>query len=256
MLTTLEKGLRIMELLVTHKKLSVSEAAARMDINKSASHRFLATLKELGYVDQDTDFRYHLTARFFELASASLSPSNIKEIARPFLAKLSHETGETINLGHWSGNEVFYLEKIESTEILNANLSIGTPVPAHCTGMGKAMMTYFPEAKLGPYLDSIDFKQLTPNTITNRQALMDELLLVKKRGFAIDDEELALGIRCIAVPVWSSREYPTYAISVAGPASRMTDEKISIIEKLLLELGSSLSNRLSAKYNQGTESLA
>jgi DNA-binding IclR family transcriptional regulator len=256
MLTTLEKGLRIIELLVTHKKLSVSEAAAQMDINKSASHRFLATLKELGYVDQDTDFRYHLTARFFELASASLSPSNIKEIARPFLAKLSHETGETINLGHWSGNEVFYPEKIESTEILNANLSVGTPVPAHCTGMGKAMMTNFPEAKLGQYLDSIDFKQLTPNTITNRQALMDELLLIKKRGFAIDDEELALGIRCIAVPVWSSREYPTYAISVAGPASRMTDEKISSIEKLLLELGSSLSNRLSAKHNQGTESLA
>jgi DNA-binding IclR family transcriptional regulator len=250
MLTTLEKGIRILELLVMHKQLSVSEVAVQMDINKSASHRFLTTFKVLGYVDQNVDSRYHLTSRLFDLAATSLTPSNIKEIARPLLVKLSRETGETINLGHWSGNEVYYLDKIESTEILSANLAIGTPVPAHCTAMGKAMMADFPEAKLAQYLASVDFIQLTPKTITDRPALLKELHLTRRRGFAIDDEELALGIRCIAVPVWGSGDCPTYSLSVAGPASRMTDEKISNIETMLLELGSSLSNRLGAKHNR------
>jgi DNA-binding IclR family transcriptional regulator len=254
MLTTLEKGLRILELLVMHQRLSVSDVAVQMNINKSASHRFLASLKALGYVDQNSDSRYHLTSRLFDLAATSLTPSNIKEIARPLLAKLSRETGETINLGHWTGDEVFYLDKIESTEMLSANLAIGTPVPAHCTAMGKAMLAYFPKAKLGQYLESVEFKQLTSNTITERQALINEMLLIRKRGFAIDDQEFALGIRCIAVAVWSSGDYPTYSLSVAGPASRMTDEKISNIEKMLLELGSSLSNRLGAKHNRVAES--
>lgn len=242
--STLEKGLRVLELIAEQRQLSVSQVAERMGYDRSAAHRFLSTLKVMGYVEQDEKSRYHLTSRLFDLATRSLTRANVLEIARPFMELLSERTGETANLGHFDGREVLYLGKVESANILNANLSVGTRVPAFCTGMGKSILAFQNRKWLGEYLESADLTPLTPKTITDPNRLRELLDEIRETGSAIDDEELALGISCVAAPVFGPGDKVRYALSVAGPTIRMTPEKMAEVRDHLLEITKSLSLRL------------
>ncbi len=242
--SSLERGLRILELLAEHGSLKVSEVATLLGTHRSAAHRFLATLKELGYVVQDSASRYRLSFRLFEMGIAMVNALGIRQITRPFLEELAEISGETVNLGHWEGDEIVYIDKVKSREVLLMDLAIGTRVPTFCSAMGKAILAHRSEEEIRVFLSSASFKPLTPKTNTDPEKLRLELELIRQRGFATDDEEMVTGIRCLAAPVFDYNGRPEYAISLSGPKSRLTDERLSLLSKDLKRICEELSRRL------------
>lgn len=242
--SSLERGLRILELLAERGSLKVSEVAALLGTHRSAAHRFLATLKELGYVIQDSSARYRLSFRLFEMGIAMVNALGIRQITRPFLEELAEISNETVNLGHWEGEEIVYIDKVKSREVLLMDLAIGTRVPTFCSAMGKALLAYRSEEEIRVFVSSASFKPLTPKTNTEPQKLLRELQLVRQRGYAIDDEEMVLGIRCLAAPVFDYNGRPEYAISISGPKSRLTDQRIHVLSPELKRVCAELSRRL------------
>lgn len=230
---SLEKGMTILELLVNSEEMSVSEVAARLQMNRSASHRFLATLREMGYVEKNANGRYQASFKIFELGMKVAERFEIRRMARPYLRELQQAYNETVNLGYWDGRQIIHLDKVESREILRMDPGIGTPFPAYCTALGKAILAFLPESEINAYLDSVTLAPLTANTITSIQRLKEELHLTRQRGYAIDDEELTRWLRCVASPVLNYDDRPVFAISVSGPTSRMTD---SLVEKISIDV--------------------
>lgn len=226
---SLEKGLKILECLVERGEMSVSQLAAELEINRSASHRFLATLRESGYVEKNTNNRYQATFKIFELGAKVADRFEIRRVARPYLRELQTTYNETVNLGYWDGGKIIHLDKIESREILRMDPGIGTPAPAYCTGLGKAILAFLPEEDLQTYLQTITLEAFTPNTITSVEKLTEELDRVRERGYSTDDEELSPWLRCVAAPIFGYGDHPLFAISLSGPTTRMTDQ---VVEKM------------------------
>lgn len=227
---SLEKGINVVELLADHESLSVSEVAAHMGINRSAAHRFLATLRELGWAEKDDDGKYRLTFRVLEQAMKMADRFEIRRVARPFMQRLAGLTNETVNLGYWDGQGIVHLDKIDSQNILRMDSRIGSHAPAYCTALGKSILAFLPEDALTDYLANTEYEPIGPNTITSPTALKTELEKIRNKGVAVDDEEMAPGLRCVAAPVFDYTDHPRYALSVSGPAMRMKRSLISTIE--------------------------
>jgi DNA-binding IclR family transcriptional regulator len=243
-INSVEKTIRILELLAEKGELSVAEAASKLGMNRSTCHRFLVTLRELGYVVQNALSHYRLSFRIFELGNKVADRLQVRQIAHPYLKELSNLFNETINLGYWDNNEIIHLDKIDSSEILRIDPGIGSRIPAYCTGLGKAILAFLPEEDLNNFLESVPLKDMTPNTITKKEKLVQELEKIRKQGFATDREELYIGLRCVASAVFDYTNYPSYSVSVTGPSSRMTKEKITVMKKEVKRVGRELSNSL------------
>ncbi len=240
-IASLEKGIKILELLVQHGELSVSEAARLMDTNRAGSHRFISTLKDLGYVEKNENNKYQPTLKIMKLATKVANRFEIRGIARPYMHKLSIKYKETINLGFFKNHEIIHLDKIDSLEVLRMDSALGDKAPAYCTALGKAILAFLPDHELVNYLENIELKLLAPNTITDKDRFMSELSKIRKDGYAIDDEEMAMGLRCIAAPIFDHNAYPAYALSISGPSMRQTHRILEAMETDIMQVASELS---------------
>ena len=245
-ISSLEKGIKILELLAKKKELTVSGVAEILGINRSGSHRFLATLRDLGYVEKNDEARYQLTFKVLELGMEVANRFEIRRVARLFMQELSSIYNENINLGYWDGKEIVHLDKILSLEILRTDPGIGTRAPAYCTGLGKAILAFLPPEEISAFLTTVKLQRFTPNTFTRKENLLAELKRTKERGFAIDNEELTSGLRCVAAPVFDYTGYPSYSISIAGPSIRITDRVIKRMQNDVRRVCHSLSTKLDA----------
>ena len=243
-IASVEKAFKVLELLAQKGEMKVSDVAGHLGANRANSHRYLATLKELGYVEQADDSNYRLTYKILEIGLKFSGSLDILRLARPLMMERLARFNETVNLGEWTGRKIIHIDKIESQELLRLDLNVGTSAPAYCTGLGKAILAFLPEKDLEMYLDRVEMTAYTPLTITDRDRLLKEIEITRQRGFALDDEELAGGLRCVAAPVFNHKNFPQYAISIAGPASRMTDEVIREMAAEILEACAKLSRML------------
>lgn len=243
-ISSLAKGIRIMELLAEQKRLSVSEVAKALGYNRAGSHRFLATLRELGYVEKDTDDRYKLTFKLLEMGMKVVNRFEIRQIARPFMQELSLATRETVNLGHFDGTGILHIDKIDSLEILRMDSPIGSRAPAYCTALGKAALAALTSEEFDRFLARTTLKPHGPNTITSKKKFRQAIEEIRMRGFAVDNEELSPGLRCVAAPVFDHSGRADYAISVSGPAARMTPERIEDLQPLVQKICRQLSQKL------------
>lgn len=230
MVGSLEKGIQVIELLAEKEPLSVSQVGTELGLNRSASHRFLATLRELGYAEKGDDGKYRLTFRLLEQAMKTMDRFEIRRTARPFMQRLSMLTRETVNLGFWDGRAIVHLDKIDSQNILRMDSRIGSRADAYCTALGKAILAWLPEDELSAYLEAASFEAHGPGTLGTAAELRGNLREIRERGYAVDDEEMAPGLRCIAAPVFDFTGYPRYAISISGPATRVDAGVIEAIE--------------------------
>jgi len=244
--SSLAKGLRILEHLAANDEMSAARIAAYLNTSRAASHRFLSTLRDLGYVEKTKEGRYRLTFRVLELGMRKLEGFEIRHIAHPFMEEAAAAFGETVNLGHWDGKAIVHVDKINSTEILRLDVGLGAVTPAYCTGLGKAVLAFLPEVELEGYLGAVTLEAMTPRTITEPQTLRAEIELVRKRGYAVDNQELSLGLRCVGVPIFDYTGRPTYAMSVSAPVSRMSAEKIQAIQTKLRSLCRQISRQIGA----------
>ncbi|MFZ1201521.1 MAG: IclR family transcriptional regulator [Desulfobacterales bacterium] len=241
---SLAKGIRIMELLAEHKHLTVSGVARLMNTNRAGGHRFLATLRELGYVEKDEDDRYRLTFKVFELGMQVANRFEIRQLARPLMQELSLVSGETVNLGHFDGTGILHVDKIDSREILRMDSPIGSRAPAYCTALGKAALAFLPVEEFERYLSRVTLKAHGPNTITTRKLFRQTIAAIREKGYAMDDEEMSAGLRCVGAPVFDHTDRAPYAISISGPSLRMTPQRTAEILPLVIKVCHQLSQKM------------
>jgi len=239
---SLEKGIKILETIIEHGELTVTAAANLLGLNRASAHRFITTLRDLGYVRKNQHGNYEASFRMLELGMKQANKFEIRRLAKPVMRDLAAEFDETVNLGILNQNQVVYLDKVDSRELLRMDSGVGTACQASATALGKAMVAFLPEEELEAYFDGLTFTALTPNTITSPEQLRRDLEKIRKRGYAIDNEELALDLYCIAAPIYDFNGYPPYSLSVSGPSRRI--KSLKNLPARLLECTTLLSRQL------------
>lgn len=219
----LTKVLSIFDLLDrSHDGLQLRAIAEQTKLNKSTAYRFLAHLEREGYLVRDSTGAYLLGPRLVHLGSGSTYQSTIRKVSRPTLEELWRQTGETVNLGVLDGREILYLDVIESPHSFRLVSQIGMRRPLHCTALGKAILAWQGANFRDELLAAAKLEKFTPHSITRPSELVAELGRVQRRGYALDDEEVELGARCVAAPILDSSGQVVAGISVSGPTTRMT----------------------------------
>ena len=242
--TTVTKAINILDILAVKADVGISlaELCSLIDIPKSSAHRYLVTLQELGLAERKGNDRYYLGTKIIEMAGTYLLKSDLRNDSQTTLDELAEMTGETIHLAVPSGTEVVYIAKVESKHALGMFSHIGARLPMHCTALGKAILAFSDRHKLQAVLTEPLITR-TPNSITLVKALENELTLIRSRGFAIDNEENEIGIRCVGAPIFDYTTKPIGAISISAPSDRMDKERCNSLGPLLLRAALNISRR-------------
>lgn len=221
---------------------SLTEIAIKLGWPKSTVHGVLSTLVQYRYVEQSEETgRYRLGVRFFELGVKVGKMWDIRSIAMPHMQKLNAELGEMVQLGTEDRGEILYLEKLDSAHLIRIVSEIGGRLPIHCTGLGKAMLAYMPPVKLKRILREKGLASYTQNTITNPVALERELVSIRERGYAIDDGEIMLGLRCVAAPIFDAKGQVNYALSISGMQGNLEGERLEKITNRVVSAAAAIS---------------
>jgi len=232
LIQAVERAAAVLDILARHgQPASLGTLSSKIGLSKGTTHRILSSLMYLDFVRQDEATRdYSLGFKLVELGSCLLDQIDLRKEAAPFLQDLSRRTKETTYLVVLSRVEVVYLEKIESEDdstVLRATAKVGQRNAANSCAVGKALLAELPEGELDALIAEMPFVQKTENTITDPVQLREHLKMVRARGYAVDDEESERGIRCVAAPVRDERGRAVAAISISGPAIRVTRQRIS-----------------------------
>jgi len=231
---SLERGLAILSAFKpATPELGISELARVLGLTRSTSHRYVATLARLGYLQQNPQSRkYRLGPKVLDLGFSAINSMELRQIAATHLQQLSDETGHTVNMAILDGTDIVYIERCRSSQQgqreIDLNLHVGSRLPAYCTSMGKVLLAGLPEPELGGVLDQVQFQQRGPNTLIERKALVDALAAVRDAGIAVNNEELAYGLRSIAVPVRDRSGVVAAAINLAVHRSLVSMEDLVI----------------------------
>jgi IclR family transcriptional regulator, pca regulon regulatory protein len=218
---SLERGLAVLAAFKSSQpSIGVNELARGLNLNRSTTHRYVATLAGLGYLQQDPRTkRYRLGPRVLDLGFAAIHSMDLREIAMPYLQALSDETGFTVNMAVLDDHDVVYIERCRTSRPgqrdIDLNLHVGSRLPAYCTALGKALLAFLPEDELKAALEGVELVRRGPNAITSKAALRAELEHVRVTGLAVNNEELAYGLRSLAAPIRSRSGTVTAAINLA-----------------------------------------
>jgi IclR family acetate operon transcriptional repressor len=239
---SLERAFGLLELIAAHREaMSISELAAASGLAPATLHRLARTLVDLGYLRQEPSRRYALGPRLFLLAESS--STSLNAVALPHLAHLVDEIGETANLAMLDGDQVAYVAQAPGRHSMRMFTEVGRRVLPHCTAVGKALLALSSDVDVRALLSRTGLPQHTSHTVTDTEELLDQLELIRGRGYAMDEGEQEVGVRCVAVVVPGS---PTrLAMSISGPAPRMSDELLVHAVPVLQEAARSLGAELS-----------
>jgi len=226
---SLARGLSILSsFAVSSDNLSLTEIASVTGIGKSTTFRLLHTLERAGYVSRETaSKRYRLGVKSLELGLVALSGLNLRQVARPILEKLSQTTGETVSLSLLDGLEVVYIDRVRNRSIVGVLLELGSRIPAHCASMGKAMLAHLEPEELTRRLATATLVARTPNSIENVEQLLQELDRVRSKGYALNDEELEVGLRAVAAPIRNYSGEVIAAINLTGNVHTISLERLT-----------------------------
>lgn len=234
---SLDRAFALLELLCTSRDgMSIAALTEQTGLHKSTIHRLLASMAARGYVQQDTQTsRYHAGMKLCELSSCILENFDILSRARAPMDRLHAQTSETVHLVMREGQDIVYIQKVEGgTGAIRMFSRIGMRRPLYCTGVGKAILATLPEAEVLSVWKNSRIEALTPHTIIDKDAFLQEIQHIRRVGYALDNEENELGVRCIAAAIADYRGRAAYALSISAPLARMTDEHIRQLRQPLL----------------------
>jgi DNA-binding IclR family transcriptional regulator len=245
-LSTVRNAARLLKAFLTREEsIGVSELARRLGLGKSNVHRLLTTLVAEGLVEQDPRTGgYRLGIVMFELGEAVKVHLDLHAAAGPVLAHLREQTGESSQVGVLDGDEVVYVDRLESAHSLRLFTETGRRVPAHCTSSGKILLAHRPEGDRERFLTTGALTRLTPHTITDPAALRAELATVRARGWAEAVNEREVGVASIAAPIRDIHGEVVAAISIGAPLARFGAVPRRRIARALVEAGEAVSRRL------------
>lgn len=241
---SIERALMIIETLAQYPHgVGVTELGQNVGLHKSTVHRLLATLLTFGYVEQDKDTeRYRMGVKVVGLGLQVLQNLDFRTEALPYMRELVALSRETVQLAVLDFGQVVVVERDHSPETITVNL--GLRADAHCTAEGKVLLAYLPSEKVMRILGHKELRQYTVNTISDLNTILAHLEKVRNQGYAINAEELAEGLRAVAAPVFNHTGAVVAALSISGPTSRLTLERIARLVGVLKEASNSLSVRL------------
>jgi len=227
------RTLAILEALSKKESTNLEHLAKATGLPKATLLRFLSTLVSLGYVFRDDGDKYHLTLKMFSIGSRSLKHMNLVDTAKPFTKQLSEELGETVHMGIREEDAAIYILKDESNYTIRMYSRVGKAIPLYCTAIGKIFLSEMSEEELNTYLETHPLKPFTPKSIRSTKALKENLELVKRRGWSIDDEEHEENIMCIGAPIRDYTGTVVAAISVSWPLFRFEKSNFeNIVDKV------------------------
>ncbi|HEX6828196.1 MAG TPA: IclR family transcriptional regulator C-terminal domain-containing protein, partial [Burkholderiales bacterium] len=230
---SLTRGLQLLQRLgESGSGMMLTDLAQTVGLPNSTTHRLLSTLEAMGFARQTPDLGlWQVGVEAFRMGNAFLRSRDIVEQARPHLFHLMEEAGETANLALLHDARAVMVYQVQCHEMMRMIVHIGGAVPLHASGVGKAMLAAMADDEVKAILHRQGLTRYTPHTVDSPARLAEEIAVARERGFALDDEEHAVGLRCAAAAILDEEGRPLGAISISGPAARLSRER-------LLELGS------------------
>ncbi len=211
-------------------QMGIAALADRLDLTRSTTHRYAATLVALGYLEQDHARQYRLAPRVADLGLALMDSMALRLLARESLRELRAKTGRTVSMTILDGVQIRYIEWLPGwrygQHAVDPHLGLAARQPVHCTAMGKVLLAYLPESRLQVLMGELELSRQGPNSITSKKELRAELARVRKAGVAVSDEEQAPGLRSIAAPLLDEQGHAVAAIAVAAPVAAYTRKEL------------------------------
>lgn len=215
---SVSRALSILELFSDKRpSLRVSEVAELTGINRATCYRFCQTLRELGYLEELGGRRFRPGLKAVSLAHSALSSRELPELALPYLRQLRETVNETVNMGLLDDTDVVYVARVLSDHLIALRLYVGSRLPAYASSLGRAQLAFLPEEEAEEILDRSELTPITSHTIINRRRLTAELKRIRSRGYALNDQEIANGLRGVAAPVLAASGRPIAAINISVP---------------------------------------
>lgn len=242
---SLQKAIEILNCFTKKGSWGVTELSEYLSLNKSNVHSILSTFRAMEYLEQDQETgKYHLGMAVYRLSHALKDNLIIVNIAQPYMQELADYSGERVYLAIPHKDEVVYVSSTYPQEAVYLMRTImGETARMYCTGIGKAMMAFLPEKELETYLGR-GLEAFTECTITDPEKLKKELVLVRTRGYAVDNMEHEYGIKCVAVPILNKQGSVEGAISISGPSLRFDEERIQELASVLKKKVQKIQSRL------------
>jgi DNA-binding IclR family transcriptional regulator len=241
----LDRSFRILETLAASPaELSAAELASRLHLHKSTIHRLVVVLERQRFIRRTENAKYGLGTRLIEMGCRAMEQLDLEACAKPLLQRLVAQTGETAHISVLSGTEMMSIANVPGRWSLRTPSTVGRRTQIHCTAVGKAFIAFLAPAPLEALIARIDFTRRTRRTITTVVGLKAELARIRRRGFALDDEEAEEGLRCIGAPVRNYTGDVVASLSIAGPVFRVTKGRVPPLAAAVVRAAEELSAEL------------
>ncbi|KUO49179.1 MAG: hypothetical protein APF76_07085 [Desulfitibacter sp. BRH_c19] len=239
---SVEKAFQILEIIGVEKR-SLVEVSRELGMPKSTAFFLIDTMENLGYLRQNPETKeYSLGIRAFQIGESFLRQVDLRSTFKPYIKSIGEKTGETVHVVIWSNNEAIYLDKYDGN-VNNIYSQIGSRAELHASSVGKVILAFQSHEIINMKLSG-ELKKFTKYTITDIDVLLKQFIKIKQQGFAIDNQEIALGFSCVAVPVFDAYGKASAAISVSGNTISLTKEKINEYTPFLIECSKKISNEI------------
>lgn len=240
----LTKAFAILEALVPVRAMGIAELVAATGLPKTTVFRLVHALESEGYLERAGDGRYGIGLAFLKYAGLFLGRNDLRHAAASPMHTLRDRYGDTVNLAIFDDGQLIYLEILEGTQPYAMTSRVGARVPVHATALGKAVTAYLPDERMRQIVESDGLTAFTPRTAASLQALRGQLAAVRHRGFALDDQEMETGFRCVAAAIFGREGDVVGGLSVSGPVHRLTDEAVATLGREVAEACESISRWL------------
>lgn len=243
---SLQRAINILDLFDEQTaELGITEIAETLGLHKSTAAGLVYTLEHNGYLDQDPETRkYGLGFKLVERASTLLDQIDVRQVALPHLQELRGWCGESVNLAVRDGGQIVYIERLTTTQSLGMRAKVGYRAPMHCTALGKAILSGMPLEKVEEHIRQYGLQTVTDQSITDLAQFFQEMERIREQGFAVDNEENEIGVRCVAAPIFDHSNRPVAAVSISSPVLRLQPSEVPLYGQKVIEAAAAISTKL------------
>ena len=247
-MSSIKRSVQVMELLARKSPLGVRAVATQLQLPLGSVHRLLLDLEEEGIAERTPAGEWELSFRLLEITGLQLERIELPALCRPFAERIAETTRETVNINALSGMHGVCIDKVRGNDGMQLDMRIGSRGSLHCGGAGKAMLAYMTEVEQRQVLEG-PLNAFTPKTITDAKVLKAELLRIRARGYSIDDQEVVMGVYCVAVPILDATGRPVGSISITGGSPKAPGPTVLPLVDMLNEACGHVSRRLGFRGN-------
>ncbi len=247
---SLTRGFSILEALAkSGGGLTLTDVAHRVQLPPSTTHRFLSTLERMGYVYQAGDLGlWYVGLQAFTVGTTFLANRDFVAQSHASMHRLMEQAGETANLAILDGTEAVFIAQVQCHEMMRTLVKLGSRVPLHASGVGKALFAALADEQIDAILKVRGLPRITENTIVVPETMWAALRVIRQRGYSFDDEEHARSTRCVGAAIYDEHAEPLGAISIAGPATRLADERIRQLGPIVAHIAEELTRHLGGRW--------